>query len=323
MNAATPGPVRSGPVRSGPVRIGPARTGAVRIGYEVRSYFRAPDSVFFTFLFPIIMLALFSVAFDSAPDIQAGPGVSVDYATYYLPGLVATAFLLSGTQSLGVDIAGERSDGTLKRLGGTPLPVLAYFVGKVGMVLVTVIAQVALLLGIAAIVFGVQLPADGGAWARFAGIMLLGVATSCVLGIAISALPREGRRATATIVPIVLVLQFISACTSPSRSSPLVADRRRGLPPPLDGVGHAVGVPPRGLRVRRTRGRLAPRDRYRRPDSVARPRRPRVPADVSVEPTGCLTFLWRDPSATATGGMLSTWTAAARTPTGASTSPSV
>lgn len=225
MNAATPSPVRSGPVRSGPVRIGPARigpvrTGAVRIGYEVRSYFRAPDSVFFTFLFPIIMLALFSVAFDSAPDIQAGPGVSVDYATYYLPGLVATAFLLSGTQSLGVDIAGERSDGTLKRLGGTPLPVLSYFVGKVGMVLVTVVAQVALLLGIAAVVFGVQLPTDGGAWARFAGIMLLGVATSCVLGIAISALPREGRRATATIVPIVLVLQFISGVYLPFTQLP-------------------------------------------------------------------------------------------------------
>ena len=197
-----------------------ATLGLHRIGYEVRSYFRAPDAVFFTFLFPVIMLALFSVAFGSSPDIQAGPGVSVDYATYYLPGLVATALLLSGTQSLGVDIAGERSDGTLKRLGGTPLPVLSYFIGKIGMVLVTVVAQVVLLLAIATLVFGVDLPTDGGAWARFAGIVLLGVATSCVLGIAVSALPREGRRATATIVPIVLVLQFISGVYLPFTQLP-------------------------------------------------------------------------------------------------------
>ncbi len=200
--------------------MNPLALGVDRVRYEVRSYFRAPDAVFFTFLFPIIMLALFSVAFGSAPDIGPGPGVSVDYATYYLPGLIATALLLSGTQSLGVDIAGERSDGTLKRLGGTPLPVASYVIGKVGMVLVTVVAQVALLLATAAVVFGVQLPTDGGAWARFAGITLLGVATSCVLGIAVSALPREGRRATATIVPIVLVLQFISGVYLPFTQLP-------------------------------------------------------------------------------------------------------
>jgi len=194
--------------------------GAHRIAYELRSYFRAPDSVFFTFLFPIVMLALFSVAFANAEDIHAGPNVSVDYATYYLPGLVATGILLSGTQSLGVDIAGERSDGTLKRLGGTPLPVVSYFIGKIGMVLVTTVVQTALLLAVASLVFGVHLPTDGGAWAHFAGIMLLGVATSCVLGIAISALPREGRRATATIVPIVLVLQFISGVYLPFTQLP-------------------------------------------------------------------------------------------------------
>ena len=63
-------------------RPGRLAVGITRIGHEVRGYFRTPDAVFFTFLFPIIMLTLFSVAFDSAPDIQAGPGVSVDYATY-------------------------------------------------------------------------------------------------------------------------------------------------------------------------------------------------------------------------------------------------
>ncbi|MBT2500964.1 ABC transporter permease [Curtobacterium sp. ISL-83] len=194
--------------------------GAHRIRYELRSYFRAPDAVFFTFLFPIVMLALFSVAFANAADIHAGPNVSVDYANYYLPGLVATGILLSGTQSLGVDIAGERSDGTLKRLGGTPLPVLSYFIGKIGMVLVTTVLQTAILLAVASLLFGVPLPTEASRWGTFAGIMLLGIATASVLGIAISALPREGRRATATIVPIVLVLQFISGVYLPFTQLP-------------------------------------------------------------------------------------------------------
>lgn len=193
--------------------------GASRVAYEIRSYFRAPDAVFFTFLFPIVMLALFSVAFSSADPIQAGP-VSVDYATYYLPGLVATGILLSGTQSLGVDIATERSDGTLKRLGGTPLPVLSYFVGKIGMVLVTTALQSAILLGVAHFVFDVDLPTTPERWWTFAWVVVLGIATCCVLGIAVSALPREGRRATATIVPVVLVLQFISGVYLPFTQLP-------------------------------------------------------------------------------------------------------
>jgi ABC-2 type transport system permease protein len=195
--------------------------GGYRIGYEVRAYFRQTESVFFTFLFPIIMLALFSVAFSNASNIGSGPGnPGVDYATYYLPGLVATGVFLSGTQSLGVDIAMEKSDGTLKRLGGTPLPVMSYFIGKIGMVLVTTVLQTALLLAIASIVFGVSLPGCAGSWGTFAWLLLLGIATSCVLGIAVSALPREGRRATAVIVPLVLVLQFISGVYLPFTQLP-------------------------------------------------------------------------------------------------------
>ena len=42
------------------------RHGVSRIGYEVRAYFRQGDSVFFTFLFPLVMLMIFSVVFSSS-----------------------------------------------------------------------------------------------------------------------------------------------------------------------------------------------------------------------------------------------------------------
>ena len=41
-------------------------------------------------------------------------------------------------------------------------------------------------------------------------MFLLGVSTCSILGIGLSALPRSGKSATAVIIPIVLVLQFIS-----------------------------------------------------------------------------------------------------------------
>jgi ABC-2 type transport system permease protein len=188
------------------------RLGVSRIGYEIKAYFRQGDTVFFTFLFPVVMLTIFAVAFSAQGKMGVHPdgtgGITV--AAYYLPGMVAAGVLLSGLQNLAVDIAGEKSDGTLKRLGGTPLPPLSYFIGKFGQVFVTGVLQVALLLAVARLGFNVALPTDAGSWLTLAWVFVLGIATSAVLGIALSGLPRSGKSATAVIIPIVLVLQFIS-----------------------------------------------------------------------------------------------------------------
>ena len=196
------------------------RLGGSRVVTEVRQYFRQGDSVFFTFLFPVVMLTIFSTAFSNQTFGSDETGGDVSAAAYYLPGMLAAGLLLSGLQNLAVDIANERSDGTLKRLAGTPLPVVSYFIGKIGQVLVTGAAQAALLLLVAGVVFGVALPTDPGAWATFAWVFVLGVTTSAVLGIALSRLPRSGKSATSVVIPITLVLQFISGVYLPFSQLP-------------------------------------------------------------------------------------------------------
>lgn len=186
--------------------------GARRAAYETKVYFRQGDTIFFTFLFPVVMLTIFSIAFGSAGNYGAAKDGSggIGAAAFYLPGMIAAGILLSGVQNLAVDIAMERSDGTLKRLGGTPLPVVSYFLGKIGQVLATSLLQVILLLLVAHFAFGVALPTTGGPWLTFIWVYLLGIFTAAVLGIALSRIPRTGKSATAVIVPMVLVLQFIS-----------------------------------------------------------------------------------------------------------------
>lgn len=188
------------------------RLGVGRVRWEVRQYFRERDTLFFTFLFPTVIFLIFAAAFSASGDVGTRPdgtgGISV--AAYYLPGLVAAGIVLSGVQNLGIAIAQERSDGTLKRLGGSPLPVAAYFIGKAGMVLVTALIQLVLLLAVARILFGVALPDDAEHWLRFVWVFLLSIAMATLLGIAVSGIPRSGRSASAVIVPILLVLQFVS-----------------------------------------------------------------------------------------------------------------
>jgi ABC-2 type transport system permease protein len=184
--------------------------GFSRIRYEVKGYFRQGDTVFFTFLFPLVFLTIFSVAFSNASFGKDANGHAITAADYYLPAMLAAGLLLSGLQNLAIDIAGEKSDGTLKRLGGSPLPVFSYFIGKIGRVLVTGLAQAVLLIGVAALAFGVKLPTEPSRWLTFAWVFLLGVTTCAILGIALSALPRSGKSATAVIIPVTLILQFIS-----------------------------------------------------------------------------------------------------------------
>ncbi|WP_314424400.1 ABC transporter permease [uncultured Microbacterium sp.] len=193
-----------------PVRFGPSRTirlGVRRIGFELRQYFRAGDQVFFTFLFPTVMYLIFATIFTG--DVGEGPD-TVSMATYYLPGLIAGGIFLSGVQGLSIEIAVEKSDGTLKRLGSTPISPVTYFIGKIGEVFVTAILQIALLLVVAVVLYRVELPSDADAWGRFAWVFVLGLLTCALLGVALSSVPRSGKTASAVVIPVVLLLQFIS-----------------------------------------------------------------------------------------------------------------
>lgn len=185
-----------------------ARLGAARAAVELRGFFRERDAVIFVFAYPIIMLAIFATVFDG--EVQSDGATSIDFAQYFLPGMIATGVLLSSFQNVALSIAVERDEGGLKRLRGTPLPPSAYFAGKIGSVLVTSLVQMALLLVVAATAFGVPMPDEPARWLTFAWVFVLGTASGVICGIAFSSLPRSGRSASAVVTPVVLVLQFIS-----------------------------------------------------------------------------------------------------------------
>lgn len=186
------------------------KLGLARTVIELKQFFRTGAAVAFIFAYPIIMLGIFASVFGDQ-TIDFGPGAgSVGYAQYFLPGMIATGLMLTSFQSVATGITEERDDGSLKRLRGTPMPPSAYFVGKIGQVLITAVVQVALLLVLAATAFSVPMPTQASQWATFAWTFLLGTAGGTVLGIAYSSFIKSGRAATAMVLPPVLILQFIS-----------------------------------------------------------------------------------------------------------------
>ncbi len=207
MTAATlPTPAGSRPALALP---SPLRLGLARTRHELRVFFRERDAVFFIFLYPILMLAIFATVFGKQNPFD-GSGVQATFAQYFLPGMIATGVMLSSFQTLATFIAVERDEGVLKRLRGTPLPASSYFLGKVGQVLVTTLVQTGLLLVVAAAMFHVPMPTDAARWWTFAWVLVLGTAAGAVCGVAFSSVPRSGKSASAVVTPIVLLLQFIS-----------------------------------------------------------------------------------------------------------------
>ncbi|KRE60448.1 ABC transporter permease [Nostocoides sp. Soil756] len=180
--------------------------GLDRTKIELTMYSREKEAVFFSFLFPILLLTLFSVIFSSQFE---GAGGGMTAARFFLPGMVAAGVLLTSFQTMALSVASERDDGSLKRLRATPMPPAAYFLGKVGLVAVTSVVQLAVLLLVARFAFDVELPSSADRWALLAGVFTLGLFGGTVLGIAYSSLS-SARSIGAVVIGPQLVLQFIS-----------------------------------------------------------------------------------------------------------------
>ncbi len=171
---------------------------------EIKQFMRQRESVVFTLLFPVLLLLIFGSVFKD----EIAPGVT--FSQYFVAGMIASGLVNTGFQQLAITIPMERDDGTLKRLRGTPAPASSYFIGKIILVFVSMSIQVILLLIFGVLLYGITLPSDAAHWIIFIWVMLLGLISSTLLGIAFSSVPKSGRGASAVVSPIVIILQFFS-----------------------------------------------------------------------------------------------------------------
>jgi ABC-2 type transport system permease protein len=183
----------------------PMALGLARGAVELRLFFRQKEQVVFTFLFPVLILALLGSIFQSAYEGTGVTASQVFTASMVGAGIIATSFV-----NLTTSVALDREDGTLSRLRGTPLTAMSYFIGKIILVFVASLAEAALVLVVGVTLFDVQLPTSVGKWLTFAWVFVLAVISCSLLGIATSTLARSAQSAAAVAQLPYLGLQFIS-----------------------------------------------------------------------------------------------------------------
>ena len=180
-------------------------TGASRGRLELREFFRRKEAVVFTFALPAFILVLLASVFSG--DVV---GLGVSMSQLFTASMVGAGILSTSFITLGVGVATDREDGTLKRLRGTPMPAAAYFLGKLVLVAVASLAEVVLLLVVGVGLYDVEPPTDPARWLTFAWVFVLGVVSSSLLGIAASTVAKSARSAPAVMNLPFIGLQFIS-----------------------------------------------------------------------------------------------------------------
>jgi ABC-2 type transport system permease protein len=165
--------------------------------FERKIFWRNPSAAFFNFLLPILLLVLIATAFSS----------DADELEVLIPGVAGMGVLATTFTALAYNLTMLRDEGVLKRIRGTPMPAGAYLAGLIGSATLNAVLQVAIVVAIGNVFYGVEWPQDP---MMLAGFTLLGVVCFASLGVAFShAIPNE-EAAPAYTNAIFLPLIFIS-----------------------------------------------------------------------------------------------------------------
>src|SRR3954471_19126439 len=125
--------------------------------YDQKAFWRNPASVFFTVMFPVILLLIFATVFGGQTvNVRGG----IETTAYYVPAIITLAVISATMQSLAMSLVIAREDGRLKRGRGTPMPAWVFIAGRIGNSIVVSILMLALLALVGRIFWDVQFPWD-------------------------------------------------------------------------------------------------------------------------------------------------------------------
>ena len=183
--------------------------------YDQKAFWRNPASVFFSVMFPLILLLIFGTIFgDQTVDVRGG----IQTTAYYVPAIITLSVISATMQSLTMSLVIAREDGRLKRGRGTPMPPWVFVAGRVGNSIVVALLMLALIAAMGELLYGVGIP-----WSHLPAIVLtlvVGAAAFCCLGIALTAAIPSQDAAAPIVNALLLPLYFLSGVFIPDDQLP-------------------------------------------------------------------------------------------------------
>jgi ABC-2 type transport system permease protein len=187
-----------------------------QIRYEQLTFWRNPQSAFFTFIFPVVVIAVFGAVLDNATSSYF---YGMSALQYYVSTIAALSVLAACYSQLAIVIATRRQNGILKRARATPLPTWTFFLGLLVHCLMVSIVDVVLIVGIGHL-YGMPFPSPHQ-WPAVAVTLGLGAASFCAVGVGVASLIRNAEAAPAVVQFVLFPVIFISGTYLPIHSDVL------------------------------------------------------------------------------------------------------
>ncbi len=194
---------------------------ALQVRYTNTAFWRNPARAFFTIVFPLMFLVIFTLIFGSGTVTVAG-GTRVAVATFYIPAIAAFSVITACYTNIAMSLAFTRDAGVLKRTRGTPLPAWVFLFGRIVHAVLVAFLLVALCAGFGALFYHASLPTH--TLPAFLLTLTLGAATFCALGLAVTAAIPNADAAPAVVNASILPLLFVSNVFIPLQNPPTWLD---------------------------------------------------------------------------------------------------
>jgi ABC-2 type transport system permease protein len=180
----------------------------------IRESLRTPRGMVFTIAIPLLLLVIINSVVIGGGDTATLPGgLELSAHAYVTAGIMAYSISLSTFTTLAVSLTTQRERGQLKRYRGTPMPPWAFIAGQIVRASAQALIISTLMLLLARLAYGIPIPSS--TFPAFVLYVVLGTATLCSLGIALSAFTPTVDTAS-TIAPFsVVILGFFSGVWIP------------------------------------------------------------------------------------------------------------
>jgi ABC-2 type transport system permease protein len=201
---------------------------------------RDPLTLTFVFAFPVLTMLIIGGAFGTKPDPGfAGTNPSHWYVASYLTVVIAAMGLIM----LPVHLATYRERGVLRRFAVAGFPRWSFPLAQLVTGFVAVASASAILLAVAAPVYGIPAPHD---WARVVGATLLGTLAFTSIGVLLGTVLPSARAAQAIGLLLFFPSFLLGAAGPPPRAKGSALRTIRG-DLPLTWVTDAVRAPWLGI----------------------------------------------------------------------------
>ena len=181
-------------------------TGA-QFRYVNKAFWRNPASAFFTFAFPLMFLVIFTALLGHSSVLIGGR--RIDTSTYYVASMACFAVISACFNNIAISISFQRERGILKRTSGTPLPAASFLGARILHAMFVAVLLVVLTVAFGHGLYHAAIP-TGVTLLRVVVAVLVGSATFCALGLALSAGIPNGDAAAAVVNAVILPVEFLS-----------------------------------------------------------------------------------------------------------------